>query len=610
MANIDLQSLISQLSATNSSATGATAGTQSGVEGQLFGSILGQQQQSVAPQLLAGKDLPGGKLAANLAETGISQPGQAGIGTLKIAPANVELAHMLAKLAQMPAESASLPMQELQAQLQQLMQGETVSETTLDDLTAMTSLMAGNDAVVHQLPNNGIANLSAKVAATGVVTDDTALLDEPQLLQAAQQMGIDPAVASYILHATKAVQTPVAQSAVATPDRTLDTAQLLGAKHLPKEPMHSGAASLLNTNVLAQSTGQPQVQPPKPLQVQVATQPPVTPQAQPQVQTTAQVQMQPQVQAQVPQPISDAAVRVNANPTANNPVANALVTQQIAAREITDDVVIRVRQGDAAPVANAAANNAATVGAQNFLRQRAMQVTSNAAVNSDQMPATSAGESLLRIPDALLQKLDLVSQPVAAQVASAPDALASPVTGASFKSMAQFNSLATSQAATTPGVTAEVPVAEGGSRLQSALQADNPAQQAARNMQNQVGQQLQRMVRDGQWQANINLNPARLGQIKINMTMEDGVLTTQLLSANQGVRELLETGMPRLRELLEESGLQLGQVDVGSDGKQQQFAEQDAQTGEVNQLSASETTINSSVNASTSNHDGDLDTFA
>ncbi|HCH25566.1 MAG TPA: hypothetical protein DE179_14850, partial [Oceanospirillaceae bacterium] len=62
--------------------------------------------------------------------------------------------------------------------------------------------------------------------------------------------------------------------------------------------------------------------------------------------------------------------------------------------------------------------------------------------------------------------------------------------------------------------------------------------------------------------------------------------------------------------LLEESGLQLGQVDVGSDGKQQQFAEQDAQTGEVNQLSASETTINSSVNASTSNHDGDLDTFA
>jgi len=274
-------------------------------------------------------------------------------------------------------------------------------------------------------------------------------------------------------------------------------------------------------------------------------------------------------------------------------------------------VVIRVRQAgaEAATSATAMASNVA-VSAQDFFRQRGIQTANNPVLNPNQQPESAAGESLMRIPDALMKKLDMVGQPQPAPTASAAEALAAPVSGASFKSMAQFNSLATGQVATGSVATAEVPVAEGGSRLMSLLQGDNPAQQAARNMQNQVGQQLQRMVRDGQWQANINLNPARLGQIKINMTMEDGILTTQLLSANQGVRELLEGGMPRLRELLEESGLQLGQVNVGSDGKQQQFADQDAQTGEVSQLQDSQTAATSNTNEGTSNHDGDLDIFA
>ena len=118
------------------------------------------------------------------------------------------------------------------------------------------------------------------------------------------------------------------------------------------------------------------------------------------------------------------------------------------------------------------------------------------------------------------------------------------------------------------------------------------------------------MVRDGQWQANISLNPARLGQIRINMTMEDGVLKTQLLSANQGVRELLEGGIPRLRELLEESGLQLGQLDVASDAASQQFANQQSESGELSQVSMTASTEEENTEQRTSSHDGDLDTFA
>ena len=589
MANIDLQSLISQLSTSNGTASGAKTGVQLATAGQLFGSVLGQQQQGIAPNLLAGKNLPGGKLRASLDDTEIDQAGQKGINGASIAPGNVELAHMLAKLAQMPTESASLPMQELQIQLQQLMQGESVSETSLDDLTAITSLMAGNDAAVSTLASNGISSVSSSVPVSGIATDDTALLDEPQLLQAAQQMGIDPAVANYILQATKAVQTPDINSVVATPTNPVDRAKVLGANHVPNVPVSAGSANLLNASALVQPAATPQTQ----------------------SMLEPQTQLQAQAPAQAQQVTGDLVARANANPTANNPAANQVVSSQNAAQGITDDVVIRVRQAgaEAATSATAMASNVA-VSAQDFFRQRGIQTANNPVLNPNQQPESAAGESLMRIPDALMKKLDMVGQPQPAPTASAAEALAAPVSGASFKSMAQFNSLATGQVATGSVATAEVPVAEGGSRLMSLLQGDNPAQQAARNMQNQVGQQLQRMVRDGQWQANINLNPARLGQIKINMTMEDGILTTQLLSANQGVRELLEGGMPRLRELLEESGLQLGQVNVGSDGKQQQFADQDAQTGEVSQLQDSQTAATSNTNEGTSNHDGDLDIFA
>ena len=571
MANIDLQSLISQLSSSNGTASGAKAGAQSGAAGQLFGNILGQQQQGIAPELLAGKDLPGGKQAAMAQALQMNQ-----------VPVNVDLANMLAKLAQMPNQSASLPMQELQAQMQQLMQSEPTSEVSLDDLTALTSLMAGTDAAMPHLTTA----VSSNVTLNSASLDSPVALDDPELLQMAQQMGIDPAVANYILQATQALNTTQASA-----DASVATGAVANSTTTPTPAINPtdtarvlGTANALNNSLATAVPG--------------VTVNPVT--ADPSVAGAA---------AQV----GRNAAQINPNPTAANPNANAVnsVTVQQAAQEITDDVVIRVRQAGAEAVTNATANNVAAVSAQDFFRQRGIQAggTSNASpVNPNQMSETAAGESLLRMPEALIQKLDLVGQTAQATTPATPEAMAAPLTGASFKSMAQFNGLTVGQPAAT--TTAEVPVAEGGSRLQSLLQGDNPAQQAARNMQNQVGQQLQRMVRDGQWQANINLNPARLGQIKINMTMEDGVLTTQLLSGNQGVRELLEGGMPRLRELLEESGLQLGQVDVSSDGNQQQFAEQDAQTGEVNQLQAEESVASSSANANTSNHDGDLDTFA
>jgi flagellar hook-length control protein FliK len=182
-------------------------------------------------------------------------------------------------------------------------------------------------------------------------------------------------------------------------------------------------------------------------------------------------------------------------------------------------------------------------------------------------------------------------------------------TGSNFKAAAP---LANMHATAVAAPSSEVSTMDLGQRFTSLMQGDSSAQVAARQMQDQMGQQLQRMVKEGRWQANLSLNPARLGQVSINLVMEDGVLQTQLISGNAGVRELLESSLPRLREQLEDSGLQLANVSVGSESPGQQQSRNEEPDWQLSQTvrntnSAQITTVPADVRSS---HDGDVDTFA
>jgi flagellar hook-length control protein FliK len=162
-----------------------------------------------------------------------------------------------------------------------------------------------------------------------------------------------------------------------------------------------------------------------------------------------------------------------------------------------------------------------------------------------------------------------------------------------------------------PTTTSDTPSMDLGQRFASLMLGDSAAQIAARQMQNQLGQQLQRMVKEGRWQANLSLNPARLGHVNINLLMEDGVLQTQILSANAGVRELLEASLPRLKDQLEQSGMQLSSVSVGSHNTGQNKRHSDQPDWNLTQV-GSEANDNASVAGTTNRakHDGDIDTFA
>jgi flagellar hook-length control protein FliK len=59
--------------------------------------------------------------------------------------------------------------------------------------------------------------------------------------------------------------------------------------------------------------------------------------------------------------------------------------------------------------------------------------------------------------------------------------------------------------------------------------------------------------------AEIRLTPAELGPLKIQVVIEDGTANVSFQSQHAVTRDAIEQALPRLRELLAENGLTLGQ---------------------------------------------------
>lgn len=69
--------------------------------------------------------------------------------------------------------------------------------------------------------------------------------------------------------------------------------------------------------------------------------------------------------------------------------------------------------------------------------------------------------------------------------------------------------------------------------------------------------------------AEIRLNPAELGPITITVAVDDGAADVTFTAKHAVAREAIELAMPRLRELLSENGLQLGNASVAEQGVDQ-----------------------------------------
>jgi len=132
-------------------------------------------------------------------------------------------------------------------------------------------------------------------------------------------------------------------------------------------------------------------------------------------------------------------------------------------------------------------------------------------------------------------------------------------------------------------------------------------------LQKAVGERIMRMVESGNWDTEMELNPARLGTIRIRLSMEGSELQVAMSSQNAGVRELLEASMPRLRDGLSDSGIALANSTVDQElsqqsGGSQKEQEQQAEAVAVKAKHNSDDIVEQS--AQQSSHDGELDTFA
>ncbi len=100
-----------------------------------------------------------------------------------------------------------------------------------------------------------------------------------------------------------------------------------------------------------------------------------------------------------------------------------------------------------------------------------------------------------------------------------------------------------------------------------------------------VGDKLVWMVNQKHQVAQLHLNPPDLGPLKIAISLDQNQASAQFFSAHASVREALEVAMPRLREMLADSGITLGNTSVGAEAfrepTQQQPRAQVAQTGTV-----------------------------
>ncbi|MDC0410874.1 flagellar hook-length control protein FliK [Luminiphilus sp.] len=85
----------------------------------------------------------------------------------------------------------------------------------------------------------------------------------------------------------------------------------------------------------------------------------------------------------------------------------------------------------------------------------------------------------------------------------------------------------------------------------------------------ELSQQVRVFVNNGLQEARLQLTPADLGKVQITINMEGDHARVVFVAETAIARDLLDQSMPRLREMLQQSGIQLAQGDVNDQAESQ-----------------------------------------
>jgi len=105
--------------------------------------------------------------------------------------------------------------------------------------------------------------------------------------------------------------------------------------------------------------------------------------------------------------------------------------------------------------------------------------------------------------------------------------------------------------------------AHSSSHTTTALPIQTPV--GAHGWDGEVGDKLVWMVGRQEQRAELVLNPPQLGRVEVTLSMNGDQTSAMFVSTNPAVRDALEAALPRLREILADAGINLGQAQVGAD---------------------------------------------
>ncbi len=117
-----------------------------------------------------------------------------------------------------------------------------------------------------------------------------------------------------------------------------------------------------------------------------------------------------------------------------------------------------------------------------------------------------------------------------------------------------------------------------------------------KNWSQQITQQVNYMAKGGFQQAEIKLNPANLGPMEIKLSVQDDQASVQFITHHAVVRDALDSAIPKLRELFDQQGLNLLDVNVSTQSEQQQGKGETQSQGSLINDSLSELSDNDELN--------------
>jgi flagellar hook-length control protein FliK len=94
-----------------------------------------------------------------------------------------------------------------------------------------------------------------------------------------------------------------------------------------------------------------------------------------------------------------------------------------------------------------------------------------------------------------------------------------------------------------------------------------------------VGSRVSWMIGRGENKAELVLTPPHLGKLEVSIQTNGEITTAHFVAASAAARDALEQALPRLREVLQQAGINLGQTNVSTSSEQQARQDSSGQSG-------------------------------